>query len=168
MGDTTTTNQCANIDECARSLAPCVADSMCIGEFSFLKALLHVCYKDTVGSYICECNDGFTGNGLDRCIDKDECALGQDTCAENAACINNHGSFECECKARDKKTWLYIRKSLYGIILLLEVRESLFKVGFNHVASNPFQLCLDFDECQNATAYPCGDYGRNRGFECTQ
>ena len=37
MGDTTSTNQCANVDECARSLAPCVADSMCIGESSFLK-----------------------------------------------------------------------------------------------------------------------------------
>ena len=89
---------------------------------------------DTVGTYFCECNDGFTGNGLDRCIDKDECALGEDLCAENAACINTHGSFDCECK-----------------------------VGFNHAQSDPLQLCLDLDECQDADAYPCGDYDRYGG-----
>ena len=75
---------------------------------------------DTVGTYFCECDDGFTGNGLDRCIDKDECALGEDLCAENAACINTAGSFDCECK-----------------------------VGFNHAQSNPLELCLDQDEFQD-------------------
>jgi len=91
------------------------------------------CRLDTIGTYFCECNDGYTGNGLDRCIDKDECALGEDLCAENAACINNDGSFDCECK-----------------------------VGFNHAQSNPLELCLDLDECQDPNAYPCGDYDRKR------
>ena len=32
------------------------------------------------------------------CTDIDECQTANDTCHENAECINTDGGFECECK----------------------------------------------------------------------
>ena len=110
-------------------------EDICIDGCVYERDGLEYCFisKPVAESADVVCDDGFTGNGLDRCIDKDECALGEDLCAENAACINTPGSFDCECK-----------------------------VGFNHAQSNPLELCLDLDECQDPVAYPCGDYIRKR------
>ena len=63
---------------------------------------------------MCVCDDGYLGNGDINCTDKDECALGEDNCATNAACLNTPGSYTCECR-----------------------------IGFTHELSDPTQLCLD-------------------------
>ncbi|XP_028415959.1 fibrillin-1-like [Dendronephthya gigantea] len=48
-----------------------------------------------VGSYICECRNGYEGNGI-NCTDVNECT-GENYCSSNAACENNIGSYECTC-----------------------------------------------------------------------
>lgn len=48
-------------------------------------------------SYLCRCNDGFEGDGLD-CTDIDECAsLVDEVCDPRAVCENNEGSYLCHC-----------------------------------------------------------------------
>ena len=48
------------------------------------------------GSFECECNTGFQGNGT-ICDDVDEC-LNTRSCHFNAICTNTQGSFSCACK----------------------------------------------------------------------
>ena len=50
------------------------------------------------GSYSCQCNAGFSGNGT-VCTDIDECTSGQHSCHSNATCSNNNGSYSCQCNA---------------------------------------------------------------------
>ena len=74
---------------------------------------------NTVGSFSCQCNPGFTGDGqncsgkhtycslvlwfyaLFFCwymyIDIDECMNGNYTCRQNEICINTLGSYDCQC-----------------------------------------------------------------------
>ena len=74
--------QCVDIDECSEpSITPiCAIDiSKCI---------------NSIGSFQCECNDGFEG---DTCSDIDECELGTSSCSRHARCKNTKGGYECEC-----------------------------------------------------------------------
>ena len=43
----------------------------------------------------CDCLPGFTGTGADGCIDINECL--NNPCGSGAICINEIGSFHCEC-----------------------------------------------------------------------
>ena len=71
---------------------------------------------DRDGGYDCECSIGYSGNGtycegmltpfsfISICFqvyisssDIDECTSDNDTCHINASCINNVGSYDCEC-----------------------------------------------------------------------
>ena len=70
-----------DIDECVDESHNCDTNAQC---------------TDIDGSFSCECNSGYSGNGV-TCTDIDECALGTDTCSENAACDNKDGSFDCTC-----------------------------------------------------------------------
>ncbi|MCA9690180.1 MAG: hypothetical protein KC636_11265 [Myxococcales bacterium] len=49
-----------------------------------------------VGGQLCECNDGFSGDGF-TCADVDECESGQNTCDADATCENTPGSYTCAC-----------------------------------------------------------------------
>ncbi|XP_065053119.1 uncharacterized protein LOC135682248 [Rhopilema esculentum] len=63
-----------------------------------LKMLCHTdayCIN-TIGSYLCRCNNGFNGDGFRYCKDVDECSL-NGTCHANATCTNSIGSFSCRC-----------------------------------------------------------------------
>ena len=52
---------------------------------------------DNLGSYTCECIDGFTGDGL-ICNDVNECDLHMHDCyPTNANCPNMEGTYECKC-----------------------------------------------------------------------
>jgi len=49
---------------------------------------------DTIGSYMCTCVSGFTGDG-ETCSDVNECL--SSPCDANATCTNTNGSYLCEC-----------------------------------------------------------------------
>ena len=65
----------------------------------FLNAIQALCLNNA-GSFICECNTGWTGTG-EECSDIDECAS-FDPCdilsGNPGICQNNDGSFVCSCQ----------------------------------------------------------------------
>ena len=90
-----------DIDECSLNLSTCQPDSSC---------------SNTVGSYLCICNDGYFGDGFINCTsmfnsmihikvliisplfsDINECVNNTHNCDENAQCTDNIGSFSCDC-----------------------------------------------------------------------
>ncbi|XP_062473438.1 fibrillin-2 [Pezoporus occidentalis] len=53
--------------------------------------------RNTIGSFKCRCNSGFTVDMEERnCTDIDECRISPDLCG-SGTCVNTPGSFECEC-----------------------------------------------------------------------
>ena len=78
---------CSDYDECA-STSSCAANSKC---------------TNSVGSYTCDCDDGFRGDGVVICEDINECEeihLGNTDEGEGPCsykCLNTPGSFECSC-----------------------------------------------------------------------
>ena len=90
-----------DIDECNLNLSMCQPDSYC---------------NNTIGSYLCICNVGYSGDGFINCTSKstelsifhcfyfelftsdiNECKLDTDDCDENAECTDTIGSFSCDC-----------------------------------------------------------------------
>ncbi|XP_072017067.1 uncharacterized protein [Amphiura filiformis] len=57
-----------------------------------------VCTNIPVGSFTCECNAGYSGDGV-TCADHNECTSSTDNCDANASCTNTVGSFTCVCDA---------------------------------------------------------------------
>ena len=72
---------CIDVDECQFDV--CDANGTC---------------TNAIGSYSCECNDGFDGDGI-TCHDRDECLL-DSPCHESGLCVNTYGGFECYCGDR--------------------------------------------------------------------
>jgi hypothetical protein len=70
---------CVDVDECELGEDDCDGHASC---------------TNTEGSYECECDDGYSGDGQD-CEDIDECE--DDPCDSHASCDNTPGSYECEC-----------------------------------------------------------------------
>jgi Calcium-binding EGF domain len=69
---------------------------------------------NTIGSYKCECFDGFRHNEHDMCIDIDECKSNNFRCPHAAQCINTAGSYKCICAegfklSRDKSECIEIK-----------------------------------------------------------
>ncbi|XP_068278145.1 fibrillin-2 isoform X1 [Nyctibius grandis] len=53
--------------------------------------------RNTIGSFKCRCNSGFTLDMEERnCTDIDECRISPDLCG-SGTCVNTPGNFECEC-----------------------------------------------------------------------
>ncbi|CAH3197505.1 unnamed protein product, partial [Porites evermanni] len=77
------TNKEINLDECTTGSHSCDVNSVC---------------QNTVGSYTCSCNAGYTGDGK-PCNDIDECSTNSHSCDANAVCNNTVGSYACACKA---------------------------------------------------------------------
>ncbi|KAK9889438.1 hypothetical protein WA026_004707 [Henosepilachna vigintioctopunctata] len=74
------TNHCEDIDEC-KYYKVCYHNANCV---------------NTVGSYRCDCKEGFTDNGS-GCEDIDECARAPNLCEHK--CVNTWGSYRCACQA---------------------------------------------------------------------
>lgn len=90
---------CSDIDECeSADKNNCSPNAGC---------------ENSVGSYICTCQDGFTGDGLvcesfvkhnnyifiysiQECADNDECT--ENICGTNSDCKNSVGSYTCTCE----------------------------------------------------------------------
>ena len=71
-----------DVDECVAGTYTCDADATCI---------------NTSGSWACECNVGFTGDGTS--CDRDQCADGTDNCDADATCTDATPGFSCACNA---------------------------------------------------------------------
>ncbi|MBU1218552.1 hypothetical protein KKF34_04015 [Myxococcota bacterium] len=71
---------CTDIDECTLGTHNCSVNGTCV---------------NTVGSFNCVCNVGYTGATCST--DVDECTEGTDNCDTNATCTNTPGSFTCAC-----------------------------------------------------------------------
>ena len=54
---------------------------------------------NTPGTRTCECNPGWTGNGIgdSGCVDINECETDNGGCMADHQCINTPGSRECQC-----------------------------------------------------------------------
>ena len=76
--------ECIDIDECKEYRDICRGND---------GANLHC--TNSVGSYFCECWQGYTTNGTD-CFDIDECA-NHGICPEKATCQNVEASYSCHC-----------------------------------------------------------------------
>ncbi|XP_065182429.1 sushi, von Willebrand factor type A, EGF and pentraxin domain-containing protein 1-like [Sycon ciliatum] len=72
---------CLNLDECSTDGHDCHVNALC---------------TDNKGSYTCECNTTFTGNGT-YCEQIDECTTGVDDCHAKAHCTNTDVSYTCQC-----------------------------------------------------------------------
>jgi alpha-tubulin suppressor-like RCC1 family protein len=74
---------CEDVDECAEDADRCGAHASCM---------------NTVGSFGCECDDGWGTAVGGGCADVNECYAATDNCdSYPEACINTEGSFSCEC-----------------------------------------------------------------------
>ena len=75
---------CTNINECALGTHHCSSDANCM---------------DTIGSFHCQCFDGFTGNGrTNSCLNVNECKSPQNNCGANTDCSDTEGSYQCLCR----------------------------------------------------------------------
>ncbi|RWS08167.1 fibulin-1-like protein, partial [Dinothrombium tinctorium] len=130
-----TTKICEDVNECR--MAPCHWPFICI---------------NTVGSYSCECDDGFTyRNG--HCSDNNECE--DENVCRNGYCVNSIGSYECECddgfKKDENNFCVDIDECASGNVDFCELCENTigsFKCnkclpGFE----NDGNFCKDIDEC---------------------
>ena len=70
------------MDECLRGLDNCHQEALC---------------GNTMGSFSCSCNDGWTGSGT-LCENENECdLLGQPCGLSDSTCTDTVGSFTCTC-----------------------------------------------------------------------
>ena len=71
----------SDVDECARSIDSCDPNALC---------------TNSLGSYQCQCNSGWLGNGT-YCSDINECEFRSLGCHPRAVCTNSLGSYDCTC-----------------------------------------------------------------------
>ncbi|CAJ0570921.1 unnamed protein product, partial [Mesorhabditis spiculigera] len=84
--------QCENINECQPE-NPCPVHVVTNQPFEC---------KDTVGSYYCQCSNGYVQVDATHCKDIDECL--QEPCLANSECVNKEGTFEYLCPDGYNKT----------------------------------------------------------------
>ncbi|KAF6032621.1 HMCN2 [Bugula neritina] len=136
-----------DIDECLSHNGGC--DSYC---------------KNTLGSFICSCPDGYslTSDYL-SCADINECTKGMDDCQQ--LCINKPGTFECSCNSgyelvEDGTTCTEIDRCKknngecqHVCTSTLAAAVCSCKSGYQLAADK--QTCIDIDECAGPATGGC-------------
>ena len=54
---------------------------------------------NSIGSYTCQCIEGYAREDNFTCSEIDECAVGLHNCDANAHCTNIPGGYKCDCTA---------------------------------------------------------------------
>ena len=82
--------QCTQVDECETGWNECdLTTTTC---------------QDQDFGYICSCKDGWVKGVTEYlCDDQDECNDGTAECPDHSTCVNNPGSYDCECNNGYKK-----------------------------------------------------------------
>lgn len=140
---------------------------------------------NTIGSYYCECWDGFRGDGYD-CIDINEC-VENNTCGNNSICDNNLGSFVCTCEtgyrgSSDGRNCTDINECMeFGADHCEDLMSSNHTMCKNSPGSyectctvgyiKKYGKCIDDNECESDPQdYPChshaGCYNTEGSFTC--
>ena len=142
-----------DINECLDD--PCDVNAMCI---------------NTKRSFRCECNVGYSGDGL-TCTDDNECE--RSPCDANGICTNTPGSFQCECQkgysgdgfnCRDNDECL---DSPCDTNARCKNSPGSFSCACNTGYSGDGFTCRDIDECQSTPCDVNGKCSNNPGsFEC--
>ncbi|XP_066921300.1 uncharacterized protein [Clytia hemisphaerica] len=135
------------------TLQPCHTHAQCI---------------NTIGSYTCQCFDGYQGDGF-QCQDLNECDEVDNICGEDSDCFNTVGSYKCQChkgyEGIDGKQCKDIDECVrHGPELCQQQTRSnnTFCIntdgGFFCNCTEGFYkkkgLCIDIDEC-GRDPYPC-------------
>ncbi|XP_056392643.1 uromodulin-like [Hyla sarda] len=116
---------CSDIDECAYPWSNNCPD-ICV---------------NVLGSYVCECPNGFTKNTANECVDIDECS--DPTlyhCQSLANCSKNEGDSSCTCKSDYKEDGFQCKEE--------ECARSLCGQGLECLNEKGSYKCLD----------PCSSY----------
>ncbi|XP_016371582.1 adhesion G protein-coupled receptor E2-like [Sinocyclocheilus rhinocerous] len=126
--------KCVEDNECVPQPSICGENARCI---------------NTVGSYYCQCHEGFTTLSTHNftqadsisCKDINECVVGSADCGPNTICVNSEGGYKCTCAT-------------------------------GYISSNSGQgvQCIDIDECVVGSA-DCGPNTKcvnsEGGYKCT-
>uniref|UniRef100_A0A3Q1IY26 Uncharacterized protein n=1 Tax=Anabas testudineus TaxID=64144 RepID=A0A3Q1IY26_ANATE len=118
-----------------------------------------VCRPGEGLQFACECATGFTGDGR-YCHDIDECRETRAVCGPNTVCINQPGTFRCECAsgfvvASDGRTCIvdHCRRGTHDCDLPQRALCS-YSGGSTYLCSclpgfvGDGRVCRDVDECQ--------------------
>ncbi|XP_028412671.1 adhesion G protein-coupled receptor E1-like [Dendronephthya gigantea] len=118
-----------------------------------------------VRSYSCVCNDGFTGDGIRRCNDLDECkSSAAQRCHPQAKCFNTVGSYYCACKTGFEGDGIKTCKDFNECASATKCHSQakcINSVGsYSCVCNNGFtgdgiKTCNDLDECESSAAQRC-------------
>ncbi|CAL1534782.1 unnamed protein product, partial [Lymnaea stagnalis] len=145
-----------------------------INECSSEHSCTQIC-TNTVGSYICSCNEGYIYNSTtNTCLDIDECREGTHKCHEK--CDNTEGSYRCSCE-----TGLFLQ--LDGVSCEVDVpcinttscSEKCANIngietclcGKGKVLATDKTSCDDLDLCKNTSCTEgCVETKGNTSFEC--
>jgi len=124
---------------------------------------------NTVGSYKCGCEDGFTMQADQSCLDNDECAVDNGGC--EMGCDNTPGGFQCGCDAgyalnADGKTCSDVDEcadpTSCGANSKCQNNEGAFEcicdAGYTHGFGDTQNdhACEDINECEDPS-YECPD-----------
>uniref|UniRef100_A0A671R9K3 Si:ch211-241f5.3 n=1 Tax=Sinocyclocheilus anshuiensis TaxID=1608454 RepID=A0A671R9K3_9TELE len=124
-----------------------IEDNECVSQPS-------ICGKNarcfnTVGSYYCQCHEGFTTLSAHNftqadaisCKDINECVVGSADCSPNTECVNSEGGYKCTCatgyiSSNSGQGVQCIGKKLLDLTHLLEIHTSVYIPNFIYRVNN--------------------------------